>query len=139
MSFGGEVLRHLRAATDTLLELAAIYFVILLLAGMVFMLAEGQPLLDSIYWAGTTATSTGYGDIAPKTWIGRLLALGLMHLSIFGIAPLIVVRLIDRMNEDRDAFTHEEQQLIAERLERIEAMLQASDLTRQAGAQVNSD
>ena len=119
------MLHKLQAATDTLLELAAVYLVILLLAGALFMLVEGQPLLDSIYWAGTTATSTGYGDIAPKTWLGRMLALGLMHLSIFGIAPLIVVRLIDRMNEDRDAFTHEEQQMIADRLERIEALLAA--------------
>ena len=101
------MLRSLKAATDTLLELAAIYLVLVLLAALLFMAVEGQPLLDSIYWAGTTATSTGYGDVAPKSWTGRMLALGLMHLSIFGVAPLIVVRLIDRLNEDRDAFTHE--------------------------------
>ena len=46
-----------------------------------------------------------------------------MHLSIFGVAPLIVVRLIDRLSQDRDAFTHEEQLEILARLERIEAAL----------------
>ncbi|MCW4463233.1 potassium channel family protein [Sphingomonas sp. BT-65] len=113
----------LQAATDTLRELAAAYLVLLFTAALLFMGLEGLPFLDSLYWAGTTATSTGYGDISPKTPGGRLLALAVMHISIFGIAPLIVVRLIDRLNSDRDAFTHEEQLLIIERLERIEAAL----------------
>ena len=60
-----------------------------------------------------------------------MLALGLMHFSIFLVAPLIVVRLIDRLNEDRDAFTNEEQQAIQERLARIEAALDR--LSAQAG------
>ena len=46
-----------------------------------------------------------------------------MHLSIFVVAPLIVVRLVDRLNENRDAFTHEEQLHILESLARIEARL----------------
>jgi voltage-gated potassium channel len=46
-----------------------------------------------------------------------------MHISIFGVAPMIVVRLVERLNDNRDAFTHEEQELILERLARIEAAL----------------
>lgn len=46
-----------------------------------------------------------------------------MHLSIFFIAPMIVVRLIDRLNEDRDAFTHEEQEQILTRLAAIKELL----------------
>jgi voltage-gated potassium channel len=53
---------------------------------------EGRGYLESLYWAGTTATSTGYGDISPKTVAGQMLAFVLMHVSIFCIAPLIVVR-----------------------------------------------
>jgi voltage-gated potassium channel len=116
-------MKKLKAATDTLRELAVIYIVLLSIAALLFMLLEGQPFLDSLYWAGTTATSTGYGDISPKTVGGKTLAFVLMHLSIFGIAPLIVVRLIDRLNENRDAFTHEEQLHILHGIERIEARL----------------
>ncbi len=116
-------MKRLKAATDTLKELAAIYAVILLLAATLFMLLEDQAFLDSLYWAGTTATSTGYGDISPRTDAGRLLALILMHISIFGIAPMIIVRLVDRLNENRDAFTHEEQVHILEGLARIEQRL----------------
>ena len=48
-----------------------------------------------------------------------------MHISIFGVAPMIIVRLIDRLNENRDAFTHEEQEAIVARLDRIETLIAA--------------
>jgi voltage-gated potassium channel len=115
--------KGIKAATDTLAELALVYAALLLIAAVLFMMFEGQGFLASFYWAGTTATSTGYGDISPKTVAGQVLAFVLMHLSIFGIAPLIVVRLIDRLNENRDAFTHEEQELILARLTAIEKLL----------------
>ena len=114
---------RLQAATDTFKELALVYAALLLLSASLFMVIEGQSFGASLYWAGTTATSTGYGDISPKTVAGQVLALVLMHLSIFGIAPLIVVRLVDRLNENRDAFTHEEQLQILNGISRIEERL----------------
>lgn len=116
-------MKRLQAATDTLKELAFVYVALLLASAMLFMALENQPFLDSLYWAGATATSTGYGDISPRTLGGRVLAFILMHLSIFGVAPLIVVRLVDRLNENRDAFTHEEQVRILEGMARIEKAL----------------
>ena len=123
---------RLRAATDTLLELAAIYAVLLLIAAGLLAWFEDLDFATAIYWAATTATSTGYGDISPKTGPGQFVAVSLMHLSIFLIAPMIVVRLIDRLNEDRDAFTHEEQLHILEGIQRIEQRLER--LEQQAGA-----
>lgn len=114
----------LQAATDTLKELAFAYAVLLLLSTLLFMTFEGQAFSDSLYWAGTTATSTGYGDISPKTAPGKMIAFVLMHLSIFVIAPMIIVRLVDRLNEDRHAFTHEEQEHILQSLARIESALE---------------
>ncbi|HEX8126584.1 MAG TPA: potassium channel family protein [Allosphingosinicella sp.] len=116
-------MQRLRAATDTLKELGFLYAVLLLGCTLLFMLLERQDFLTSLYWAGATATSTGYGDIAPKTFGGQVLAFVLMHISIFGVAPLIIVRLVDRLNENRDAFTHEEQVHILQGLARIEAEL----------------
>lgn len=113
----------LRAATDTFLELALLYGVLLLVAAGLVTYLEGVDFLSSLYWAATTATSTGYGDISPKTGAGQFVAVALMHLSIFFVAPLIVVRLIERLNENRDAFTHEEQLHILEALARIETRL----------------
>lgn len=127
-------MNRLQAATDTLKELAFAYIVLLLGFTLLFMAIEGHGFADSLYWAGTTATSTGYGDISPKTQAGEMLALALMHISIFGVAPLIVVRLIERLNQDRDAFTHEEQVRIIETLARIEQAVARLEAGRMEGA-----
>ena len=116
-------MNKLQAATDTLKEVAFAYAGLLLGSAVLFMLLEGHSFSDSLYWAGTTATSTGYGDISPKTLGGQIVAVILMHVSIFGIAPLIIVRLVDRLNENRDAFTNEEQVRILEAIARIEKAL----------------
>ena len=118
------MMTKLHAATDTLKELAFYYALLLTVSALIFMALEKHSFLASLYWAGTTATSTGYGDISPKTMWGQVLAFVLMHLSIFVVAPMIVVRLIDRLNQDRDAFTHEEQVQIVEGIARIEQRLQ---------------
>ena len=127
-------MKKLKAATDTLREVALLYAALLLAATTLFMLLEERAFFESLYWAGTTATSTGYGDISPKTVGGQILAVILMHLSIFGVAPLIIVRLVDRLNENRDAFTHEEQVRILEAVERIEKVLGCGP----AGAMANA-
>ena len=127
-------MNKLQAATDTLKELALAYAILLLIFTLLFMAIEGHSFANSLYWAGTTATSTGYGDISPKTTAGEMLALALMHLSIFGIAPLIVVRLIERINQDRDAFTHEEQVRILESLARLEAAVERLEAAKGAGS-----
>ena len=114
----------LRAATDTLRELALIYSGMLLLAALLFSGFEARPFFESLYWAATTATSTGYGDISAKTTGGMILSVLLMHASIFVIAPLIIVRLIERLNEDRHEFTHEEQERILATLARLEERLE---------------
>lgn len=114
----------LRAATNTLRELALIYLALLAVSAVLFSLFESRPFFESLYWAATTATSTGYGDISAKTTGGMILSVILMHASIFLIAPLIIVRLIERLNEDRHQFTNEEQERILATLARLEERLE---------------
>jgi voltage-gated potassium channel len=123
----------LRAATDTLRELAAVYTVLIVASSAAFMWLEGHNFATSLYWAGTTATSTGYGDITPKSTAGQVLAFFLMHVSVFCVAPLIVVRLVERLNEDQNAFTHEEQVHILEGIARLEAAVARLEAERGAG------
>ena len=116
-------MQRIRAATDTFRELALIYACLLLVSAGLLAFFEDIDFMTALYWAATTATSTGYGDISPKTGAGQFVAVSLMHLSIFVVAPLIIVRLVDRLNENRDAFTHDEQLKLLDGMARIEARL----------------
>ena len=53
--------------------LGAVVGVVLLGAGL-YALAEDLPYTTGLYWAVTTATTVGYGDITPHNPIGRLIA-----------------------------------------------------------------
>lgn len=53
--------------------LGSVFLVVLLGAGL-FSLAEGLPFTTGLYWAVTTATTVGYGDITPHNPVGRLIA-----------------------------------------------------------------
>jgi voltage-gated potassium channel len=62
-----------------------------------------------------------------------VLAFFLMHVSVFCVAPLIIVRLVERLNEDQHAFTHEEQVHILEGIARLEAAVARLEAERGAG------
>lgn len=102
----------LKHAFDTLKEVAAIYVLLIILSAGFFSVFEGRSVAESMYWAVTTATSTGYGDISPATMPGRVVAMVLMHLAIFFVIPLIVVHLITQVIENKNEFTHEEQEQV---------------------------
>jgi voltage-gated potassium channel len=48
--------------------------VVVLLGGGLFALAEDLPFTTGLYWAITTATTVGYGDVTPHNPVGRLVA-----------------------------------------------------------------
>jgi voltage-gated potassium channel len=49
-----------------------------LAGGIVFAAAEHIPVTSGLYWAVTTATTVGYGDIEPVNPHGRLIAVLVM-------------------------------------------------------------
>lgn len=102
--------------TDTIGELLTLYLLCIGFFATALAWAEGLPLMDGVWLAFVTATSTGYGDIAAKTATGRVLSVLLMHVTIFYIIPLIVVRLMQLMVRDENEFTNTEQELLKEQL-----------------------
>ncbi|MGY1937686.1 MULTISPECIES: potassium channel family protein [Nocardia] len=80
---------------------------------------------DALWWAATTVTTVGYGDYAPVTGTGRLIAAGLM---IGGIALLGVVTatlaswIIQRVAEEDEASQAATRAQVAELTGQIAAM-----------------
>jgi voltage-gated potassium channel len=53
-----------------------------LIGALLFSLAENLPFTTGLYWAITTATTVGYGDVTPHNGIGRVVASGVMLTTI---------------------------------------------------------
>ena len=116
-------MKRLNAYTDTFRELAAIYLAVLFLATTVFAIAEDKSFADSLWWACVTAMTVGYGDIYPVTALGRVTGALLMHLVPLFLAPIVITRLVTRIIDDRDRFSHEEQEHLKSQLAAIRALL----------------
>lgn len=132
MSLADRLLDKFQDASDTLKEVIVYYVALVVLCAAIFSAAEGLSFWESLYWAATTTTTTGYGDISPKTGVGRAVALFAMHVSIFVISPLVIARVINYVNRDKHQFTHEEQQDLVDRLERLEKLLLAQKQAKPA-------
>lgn len=95
---------------DTLKEVIFYYVLILVIGGAAYSVVETKPLLDSIWWATVTATSTGYGDMYPTTLAGRIIGAIVMNAGVLIIVPLITAHISSRLIVDNDTFTHSEQE-----------------------------
>ncbi len=102
--------RFVAASTDTVKELVVLYVAVVLLAAVSFQVCEQLPFLDALWMTMVTATTTGYGDMYPKTIGGKITAVVLMHAAVFFIMPLVTARLSARLIVNNDAWTHDEQE-----------------------------
>ena len=113
----------LARATDSFTEIFIYYLTILGISGLLFSYFEDKPIFDSFWWACVTGLTIGYGDMYPITIGGKIVAIALMHIVPLLIIPLIVARLLITVIEDRNEFTHEEQEEIKNDLKEIKKAL----------------
>jgi voltage-gated potassium channel len=102
--------------------------------GAAFAAVEKVSVGDGIYWAVTTMTTVGYGDITPKTSEGRIVAVVVMLIGI-GTATLLIGAVAQQFTATRiqpelkEVESAEEDLLvqvrdIAVRLQHVEAALE---------------
>jgi voltage-gated potassium channel len=78
------------------LEYAAMLALVTVLGGgAAFAAVEHRSAWDGIWWAVTTVTTVGYGDIAPRTDTGRALGIVVMATGI-GFVALVTAALAQR-------------------------------------------
>lgn len=107
------------------LRWAALLAVLTVLAGGAgFKAAEGREVStwDGIWWAVTTMTTVGYGDLYPHTNLGRILGMGVMLVGIGFVAVLtaaIAERFLARKVEEEAEVSRE----VVEEVEEAEAVV----------------
>ncbi len=138
------IVRHM-FSLDGLRYTTALALLTLLGGAEAFAVAENVSVGTGIYWALTTMTTVGYGDITPKTTTGRVIACVLMLIGI-GFFALITGAVAQRFLatdvaeveqetaqiEATEVYVLTEVHAIAERLRVLEATI-ANRMGDQAG------
>lgn len=100
------------------------YIIVVVSAALVFNLAETKfTIADSLWWAFTTVTTTGYGDMYPVTRCGRLIGVFLMHFGSGFAFPMATALMSAKLIVNSDAFTHDEQEDLKQGLTEANAKL----------------
>ena len=117
------VVDHIIRSTNSVGELLALYLGMVVLSGLAFAYFEHKTIPDALWWAVVTTTTTGYGDLTPVSWAGRMIAAFVMLISILFVLPLLIGHIATALIENRDAFTHDEQEALKAEIAALRADL----------------
>ena len=111
--------RYVTWLASSIWRIALLYICSLLLCAILMTSIEGWTFSNSLWYSSVTSLTVGYGDIFPTTTAGRIVAMLFAHFWIFGVAPLVVTNILNVSLEDRDKFSHDEQEEIKTLLREI--------------------
>lgn len=107
--------------SSSIWRIITLYIISLLIGAGVFSVAEVKPFFDSLWWCCVSALTIGYGDVYPVTPVGRVIGMVFSHFWIMFMAPLVIANILNVALEDRNLFTHEEQEEMKTLLRQIAA------------------
>ena len=124
--------RRLTSASSFRLAALATLFLVVIAGAVQSELDHGefQSFWDGVWWATVTVTTVGYGDLYPKTTVGRLIGIALMFVGIGFLAVLTATIASYFVRADRAEADDKTQDVlhtlarVEERLSRIEAKLE---------------
>lgn len=104
-------MRRVRLASliDTIWETMIAYVTVVLGASMVVAASESWNFGDTLWWAVVTSFTVGYGDLAPHTLVGRLVAAFMIAATWF-FSLLLGAQIAAKLIVNSDAWTHAEQE-----------------------------
>ena len=90
----------LRVVWPILSALVSLIVVLGLVAGLI----EGWSIQDSIYFAFVSGLTIGYGDLAPKTLLARILAvvIGICGVMLTALVAAVAVKAFESVRTTRD-------------------------------------
>lgn len=106
-------------------------FILIILSSLTFAYAENVSLPESLWWAFVTATTVGYGDVAPHTVLGKFAAILLMFLGI-GFISLLTSTITEYFNRNT---IHEQTEMD----EKIDLLLQKIDNLEKQVSELKKD
>lgn len=95
------------------------YLLSLCLCAGAMMALEGLNAVDALWYSGVTSLTIGYGDIAAKTEAGRLIVMMFAHFWVFVIGPVVIANIVSGIIQDRNEFSHEEQEEMKKLLQEV--------------------
>jgi voltage-gated potassium channel len=114
---------------------ALLAFVVFVAGAEAFSSLENKSIGLSMYWAISTMTTVGYGDVTPTTAGGRIVAAVVMLVGV-GFVAVVTGAIAQRFiavetprdgsvqpDTDADAITHAKLDALASRIEQLEAMI----------------
>ncbi|WP_433721311.1 potassium channel family protein [Actinoplanes sp. CA-051413] len=107
------------------------YSLLIAMCSVIYHFVEKVTYGDALWWAVVTASTVGYGDISPKTGVGRVMAGLLISLMVLIVVPLITAQFASKLIVDHDAFQHDEQEELKNNLREVRQLL--SELAAREG------
>ena len=88
---------------------AALVGLVALGGGAAFSAVEHRSTSQGLWWAASTMTTVGYGDVTPTTGLGRVIAIGVMLVGIGFVAFLtaaVAQRFVAQIEEPKPEWEH---------------------------------